>query len=647
MSVQQKDSILVVISDPQINYLLERVLKSAGFYVTICPDAAAAQRELEAGGPALLILGEKLSDAAGLDLAATILHKYPAVPIVFFVSNDKPELLKSALRIGVSDYLCLPLKADDILKSVQNGLAKARVHKEWVLLEARRATAGLHQRLDEIDALTRLGQSVTSSLDLDCVLTAIVDAAVELTGAEEGSLLLVDPASGELYMRAARNFQEDFVRKFRLPIQDTLAGTVLRTGQPVILDEQTPQKIKTAYLVHSLAYVPLQSQGRVFGVLGVDNRLDRTALRERDLKMLLALAEYAVIAIDNAGLYENISRERNKLDTILTNIQDGVIVIDRERQIIFINKIAQGAFGLLEQQPAGRSFDDVFAGTELFEMVSTEGESPLNRTEITVGDGRIFGILLTTIPDVGLAITMNDITNLKRLDQIKSEFVSTVSHDLRSPLTAILGYVELLERVGPMNDIQHDFVKRVQVSVHNITNLVGDLLNLGRIEAGFDTRMETVQVDRLIRLSAESFQRLMAERRQQLVIEMPEQMPAVLANPVQMRQVVDNLLDNACKYTPQGGKVTVRAGIKQSQLVFQVIDTGIGIPSIDLPFIFDKFYRASNSSMDVTGSGLGLAIVKSIIEAHHGRIWVDSTLGQGTTFSIVLPVQEKESAEQP
>ncbi len=115
-----------------------------------------------------------------------------------------------------------------------------------------------------------------------------------------------------------------------------------------------------------------------------------------------------------------------------------------------------------------------------------------------------------------------------------------------------------------------------------------------------------------------------------------------MANPVQLRQVIDNLVDNALKYTPKGGKITVRAGVKQNQLIIQIVDTGIGIPPIDLPYIFEKFYRASNLTNDISGSGLGLAIVKSIVENHHGRIWVNSNPGQGSTFSVVLPIPENK-----
>ena len=640
MASNQKETILVVISDSQVTFLLARVLKSTGYNVAVCLDSASAQKELDSGSPALLILGEQLSDADGLDFASSVLRQYPAVPIVLFVKSDQPEVLKTALHLGLSDYLCLPLKADDILQSVQNGLVKARLRKEWVLLEAQRATTGLQKRLDELEALTRLGRSITGTLDLDSVLLLLVDAAVELTGAEEGSLLLLDKSTGELYMRAARNFQEDFVRKFRLPIQDTLAGTVLRTGQPVILDEKTPQKIKTAYLVHSLAYVPLKSKDQVIGVLGVDNRMDRRPLRERDIKLLAALAEFAVIAIDNADLYALVTLEHNKLNTVLTNIQDGVIVIDQDKRMVFANKTIVDALGWRDLVITGRPYKELIAQSDLLDLIQDTGGSHSNRSEFSTEDGRVFSALLNTIPEVGMVITMHDITNLKKLDRIKSDFVSTVSHDLRSPLTAILGYVELIERIGPVTDTQREYIRRVQSSVHSITELVDDLLNLGRIEAGFDARKEPIQIDQILKYVFESFQVQTEAKKQRLVLEMPEKNPLVLANPIQIRAMLENMVDNAVKYTPPEGKITLRILPAQKQIIIQVVDTGAGIPAIDLPYIFDKFYRASNANPEVPGTGLGLAIVKSIVENNNGRIWVDSTVDAGSTFTVVLPVIE-------
>ncbi len=642
MSSAQKEHILVVIAEAQVYLLLEQVLKPQGYSLTHCSDRLSAQKALARGGVALNIIGEKLPDGSGLELAAEVQQRFPAIPLIVFGYNDSPEMVKRALRLGASDYLCLPLKSEEILQSVHNSLTLARQRRDWVLLETRRATASLQRRLDEVETLTRLGRTITSSLDLDAVLSAVVDAAVELTGAEEGSLLLLDEDSGELYMRAARNFQEDFVRTFRLPTQDTLAGAVLKSGEPMVVDEKTPQKIKTSYLVHSLVYVPLQLHGYTFGVLGIDNRVERRPLMERDIKLLMALAEYAVIAISNAGLYTNIKQERNKLETVLTHIQDGVIVMDEDQRLILVNQVALAALKLEMKTVLGRPYREVFNQKELLELLSSDARDLHGPVELPVEDGRIFSALLTPLPGIGTAITMHDITNLKKLDRIKSDFVSTVSHDLRSPLTAILGYVELIERAGPISDTQREFIHRVQFSVQSITTLINDLLNLGRIEAGFDTRKETVVIEQMVRFSAENFRKAAAEKQLTLSLDLPDSLPHILANPVQMRQMVENLLDNAVKYTNPGGTITVRGGVAQNQLVLQFSDTGIGIPAVDLPYIFDKFYRASNASQESSGTGLGLSIVKSVLESHGGRVWVDSVVGKGTTFTVVLPIIESQ-----
>ena len=639
MATGQTEKIIVMITDSQVNYLLERVLKSIGYEVVLCDNQIDALKEMESGNPSLVIVGEQINQTSGIEASSQILAQYPGIPLILFVFKDNPELLKKALQIGVSDYLCLPLKSDDILRSIQNSLQKAKQRRDWVLKEAKRATNSLRQKVDALDTLSRLARTITSSLDLDSVLSSVVDAAVQMSGAEEGSILLLDEGTGELYMRAARNFQQDFVRTFRLPIKDSLAGSVLRTGNPVIIDEKSPQKIKTTYLVHSLAYIPLQSRGHVFGVLGVDSRVANAPLKDSDIKMLAALADYAVIAIENANLYSHISQEHNKLEAILAQIEDGVIVIDHDHRIVLVNQVAQSIFNLVGKSPVGMAFNDVFMQAELVELVTSGIKNSFSRGEINTEDGRIFSAYMTDIPSLGLAVAMHDITHLKKLDRIKTDFVNTVSHDLRSPLTAILGFSELIERTGSINSTQKDYIRRVQSSVQNITTLVDDLLNLGRIEAGFDTRKENVAFDQIIHYAVENFRKRFADRSQNLILDIPPNIPAIFANPVQMRQLVENLLDNAIKYTPIGGLITIRAAVAQNQVVVQFLDSGIGIPAVDHPYIFDKFYRSSTSG-NVAGTGLGLSIVRSIVENHNGRIWVDSTVGVGSTFTVVLPLVE-------
>jgi two-component system, OmpR family, phosphate regulon sensor histidine kinase PhoR len=230
---------------------------------------------------------------------------------------------------------------------------------------------------------------------------------------------------------------------------------------------------------------------------------------------------------------------------------------------------------------------------------------------------------------------------LKQVDRLKNEFINTVSHDLRSPLTAVLGYVDLLERVGSVNDQQHEFIHRIQASVENITSLVNDLLELGRIESGFDSQNEVIPLDGLVRYSLETVDGLILEKRLNLRLDIPEDIPPTHGNPIRLRQMCDNLVGNAIKYTPEGGDIGIEMEARSEQLILRISDTGPGIPPADQPHIFEKFYRASNVPKGVGGSGLGLAIVKSIVDTHQGRIWVESLLGRGTTFTVVLPLTPK------
>lgn len=236
---------------------------------------------------------------------------------------------------------------------------------------------------------------------------------------------------------------------------------------------------------------------------------------------------------------------------------------------------------------------------------------------------------------------MQDITHLKQLDKIKSDFVTAVSHDLRSPLTAILGYVELVGRVGPVNDQQKEFIHRVVLSVQAITSLITDLLDLGRIEAGFDTQKEPTHLALVVRYAVDGLTAKAEMKRQKLIANLAGDLPPVYGNAIRLRQIASNLIENAIKYTPDGGSITVSVFKDDDQQILTVSDTGIGIPLADQPYIFDKFYRAKSVPDDVIGTGLGLSIVKSIVENHSGRIWVDSKPGHGSTFVVVLPTYDE------
>lgn len=331
--------------------------------------------------------------------------------------------------------------------------------------------------------------------------------------------------------------------------------------------------------------------------------------------------------------------ERSRLEAVFNNIQDCVMILDAEGRVLLINPAMCRTFGLDDELAVGKPVLDVIEHPDLRALLTrTDYNDPLQYHEVSFADGRVGNAQLTVIHDVGRALTMQDITYLKEMDRMRSEFVHTVSHDLRSPLTSVIGYTELVERAGALNDLQRDFLHRIQDSVQQITGLINDLLDIGSIEAGFDTRREFIQLDGILRYTIDMLQGQIASKHLVVKTDISAPLPALRANPIRLRQVMDNVVGNAIKYSYPGGDIDISIRSEGDQMILRVTDAGPGIPADDQPKIFDKFYRASNIHSEVEGSGLGLAIVKTIVESHQGRIWVESVEGKGSSFFIVLPI---------
>jgi two-component system phosphate regulon sensor histidine kinase PhoR len=622
-------SILFV--DPGRAFLpsLEEILVRERRYRILSPPSISdALQELGTAAPRAAILAMP-GGAESLDAATRIRALRPDLPIILLLAGTVEKSYFDVLRVQADELLTEPVEPADLL---------AALDRHSVL----GTTSPIHVRVRELETLVQLAKNINRQLDLDQALASIVDAAVRLTGAEEGSLMLVDPASGELYMRASKNFDEEFVRTFRMKVEDSLAGEVIRKGEPILLDGESPRKIKSSFLVHSLIFVPLLQKDKTVGLLGVDNRAARRPLHESDLSLMQALAEHAVIALENARLLEATRAQMRQLETVIQQVEDGVIITDPDGRMLLANQTIRALFHLGDDPLLGRPLKDVFPNLEL-QYLFARRQSTLakqRRTEITLADDRVYNAHLTPIEGVGYAIVLNDITQLKELDRLKSEFVSTVSHDLRSPLTTILGYVDLIERAGPVTEQQKTFIRRIQNSVGSITTLISDLLDLGKIESGIDSQKEPVQLNAVARNALEGIRSRADAKQIRLDISLDESIPPLNGNPVRLRQMIANLLDNAVKYTPEGGTIGCSTQREEGQALLQVSDSGIGIPLNELPYVFNKFYRASNVQNTV-GTGLGLSIVKSIAEIHGGRVWVDSTGGKETKFTVVLPIPKE------
>jgi len=339
--------------------------------------------------------------------------------------------------------------------------------------------------------------------------------------------------------------------------------------------------------------------------------------------------------------------ELKRYEFIFANIQDGVIILDEAGRIQLVNRTADIAFDISGKDFRGKLLAEVIDHPDVSALLKRAQTTPLKYHEINFDDGRIFNAQYTPISGFGAVITMQDISYLKQMDHLKNEFVHTVSHDLRSPLTSVLGYTELVERVGPLNEQQVEFLNRIRSSVGSITSLVNELLDLSRLEAGFDTRREKVHFENILKFALDTMEGQIKLNNLALEMDVGKDLPELRGNPIRLRQLLDNLLSNAVKYSPRGSTIRVSLHAEDSQIIFIVDDEGPGIPQSEQARIFEKFYRASNVPDEVGGSGLGLAIVKSIVDSHQGRIWVESIPGSGSTFCVVLPAFNAEKTTIP
>lgn len=303
-----KETILVVDDNVQISDLLARqLLPDMGFAAFVAPNGKKALEILRSQQFSLALLDLQLPDMSGLEILRRLSAEGISLPIILFTAHGSEQVAAEAFRLGVQDYLTKPVDAESLEFAITRALQETRLRQE-----KERLSRQLQEQVARLTVLARVGRSVTSTLELDEVLRRIVEAGVSLTQAEEGFLALLDETSGQLYLRAAKNIDQDRVKTMRLPVNDSLIGSVISTGQPIRSIQtgaEPPIKLSTGYLVQSLLYVPLLSRGKAFGVLSVDNQVSRRAFTQLDENLLTSLADYAAVALENARLYEQARQE--------------------------------------------------------------------------------------------------------------------------------------------------------------------------------------------------------------------------------------------------------------------------------------------------------------------------------------------------
>jgi PAS domain S-box-containing protein len=508
----------------------------------------------------------------------------------------------------------------------------------------------LQGRLDELNRLLVASQGVASTLQLDEALDAILEAVVD-SGASSARIVLVRdmiPGLVEIPFRYSSGPEKDVYMHLDQQIlaltekKDRLVMAALTRTRGLDLDPSLPNP-------KSLSAVALRHENRYFGVMWAAYKKQHI-FSESDISFLTTLAGQAALAVANIRLFLAVEASRRQLETILNSTPDPVLVTDASNRLILANPAASELFGVNIRRGERQDLQRTIQIKSLYELLQSSSENG-RTTEVIMPDGKTYLATASAMTaddrTVGRVCIMRDVSELKEIDKLKSEFVSTVSHDLRSPLTLMRGYATMLEMAGELNDQQKNYAKMIVQGVDNMAKLVNNLLDLGRIEFGVDLQLESIPVLNIIERVTGGLQMIAADKDISLSLEIPKDISdAVEADQALLHQAVYNLVENAIKYTPKGGDVTVRLQSNASALTFAIHDSGIGIQADDLKRLFEKFYRGTNrEALSQRGTGLGLAIVKSIAERHGGKVWVESELGKGSMFFLQIPLaQPQESA---
>lgn len=395
------ERVLVIDDSQEIrDFLCEYILQPKGFEVMQASNGLMGLEMAIAKEPDLMIVDQQMPRLTGLEVLEKLKERGIEIPAILATAHGSEETAVNAFRLGIRDYVIKPFDADEISESVDRALRESRLQRErdQLVQQLMESNSQLQRRAQELNVLYGVGKSVASSLELEEVLHRVVEAAVYVVGAEEGSLMLLDEEHGELYIRASKNLDSK-ARTMRKKVNDSLAGKVLQTKRAIAIGNDSQWKrTHTALLVKSLIYVPLILQNKPIGVLGVTNRLKETSFDSNDTRALSALGGYATIAINNANIFSDIERERETLSAVIDHTEDAVVVLDEEFKLVMINKSAREIFQLPDAKLAGIPVHKLVKDDIIVGFMTQENNGSIDTDmELSTADGQNFLATMTLI----------------------------------------------------------------------------------------------------------------------------------------------------------------------------------------------------------------------------------------------------------
>lgn len=602
-------------------------------------------------------------------------------PIYIPDTRQDPRYVDGGL--SSSSEMAVPLKARGQIVGVLNvesaepyaydpqdlELLTAVANQASIAIENAQLFGQSRQRIAELETLQRTSLQLTSSLNLSNVLDTIAESALELVGANNCHIYLYEEATRTFTFGTALWKDGSRTAALQVPRPHGFTSHVAQDKKVMIIEDATNHPLYSSrdakkWNIEAIAGFPLKRLDQVLGVFTI-TFLKPHIFTEDELRVLGLLADQAAIAIETVRLVKGLEKEvkartakiraeQEKSEAILRSIGDAIIMTDPEMRIQYVNNAFTVLTGYTAQEAIGQSMPQLLKDlpeqeTQLLHLAQSQAASWQGEISIRRKDGRSYKAALTINPMrdgegrlQGYACSHQDISRIKELDRARSQFLANVSHQLRTPITNLKLYTRLLkERPGP-EKFDH-YLEIVAGQVDQLTHLVQDILEMTELDSGH-ALIDWASISPGAMIDAAIARYEAAAQNAGVALKampVPAELPSVKGDQDRLDQALNELLENAITFTPDGGEITIKAGTKieqgQQWLTIAVSDTGVGISEEERRHVFDRFYRGNPvEAGHIPGTGLGLSIVAEIIHAHGGRIDVDSEVGKGSTFTLWL-----------
>lgn len=551
-------------------------------------------------------------------------------------------------------------------------------------------------RVRQRDYLLEITRAITQELDLEKVLSRILTISIEMLAGQAGLIALRDEKAG-WKVAVSQGVSPAFLRQLE-PLLSTIPENpdYSPSSEYSDLEEsyhyelqginrllQTLSRAASWGLLTGVA-LPLIAKKRVIGVLFIFRNYPGI-FSSNDKALLESFADQAAIAVSNAQLYTQLRHAERRTVALLDSVADGILILAPDHMIEHCNPALSRMFGIPLESIRGRRHEEIIQWKQQPEsdFVTERRNQSDRRNELSLEQAEAGGWPLvpfsslyvegdlerpgrTPLP-VGITYapllssdgvllniiaSVRDITRFREAEELKSTFISVISHELKTPVALIKGYVSTLRREDASWDSQVvcDSLEVIEEEADRLTELIENLLDASRLQAGvLSMNLSDVALDVISKRIADRFRKTESSQASQkphiFIVDFPPEFPIVLGDENRLDQVISNLVSNAIKYSPEGGEIRIQGNSTPQQIMICVSDQGVGIYPGDVPYVFDRFYRSSDASRTTKGAGLGLYLARAVIEAHVGRIWIDTKFIGGSKICFSLPREAKRSKE--